>query len=241
MSLGQILLLIVLYTFVLQIVAAGLALIQIGWLWRSAALVEAGFLAWLWRHVRMLGGRIGLRPFSPREAAWVVLWLNAVALFNDAALVWLLPAGLVDQYLRPFRPGGTGEWLGLAAVAILLAPAIEEILFRGLLLWRLEEIGGKRFAVLATTTLFALVHTLPLQILAAIVPGLLLAAYRANGGSLYVTFLAHASGNTVSFLGLVFPGTPWISVSWEPPFWSGVLALLLTPLLAWSFLRRYPF
>lgn len=245
MSLLQILILIALYAFALQFVATALIFLlqKPYWLWWMAALVEASYLTallhFLKRHRELLQ-KIGLVGFDWREALEVVLWLQAVALMGDMAIIWLAPEEMVAEYLKPFQPSGPTEWLALALVAIVLAPAIEEILFRGLLLHKLTEMRGKRFGVLSTTAAFALIHMVPLQILSAILPGLLLATYRAAGGSLYVLFMAHALGNTVSFLGLLFPGTPWISVSWEPDPLSGLLALLLTPLLGWLFLRRHP-
>jgi len=169
-----------------------------------------------------------------------VLWFQAIAFASDAAVLWLAPEALVDSYLRFFRPAGPGEWFALATVAILLAPALEELLFRGLLLTAVKRRLGVRAAVAGTALLFALIHVKPLQVVAALPLGVMLGAYVARGGSVYVTMVAHMLGNAFSFLGLMFPGIPWVSADWRPDPVSGLLSLTAAVILLRCFLRRYP-
>ncbi|MFN3920197.1 MAG: lysostaphin resistance A-like protein, partial [Methylohalobius sp.] len=113
-------------------------------------------------------------------------------------------------------------------------------LFRGLLLAALRYRFGTALAIVGSALLFSLVHVEWLQILAALPLGLMLGAYVARGGSLYVTAAAHILGNGFSFLGLVLPGVPWISADWRPSDTEGAFALLAAVSLFGWFLRRYP-
>lgn len=242
LSIGQVLFLIGCYALAVQLCAAAL-LAWLGplWLWRATLLVETGLLAGLLIHLkRFEPSRLGLRPVGWAEGIRVVLWFQAIAFANDAAILWLAPSALVGDYLAGFQPAVPSEWVALAGVAVGAAPVIEELLFRGLLLAALHHRFGIRGAVLGSTLLFALIHLQPVQILAALPLGLMLGAYVARGGSLYVTAAAHILGNGFSLLGLMFPGIPWISAAWRPSDAEGGLALVAAVGLFGWFLRRYP-
>ncbi len=242
-TIGLALGLIALYAAGVQMVGTALTVLAgPAWLWRSLLLTEVGFLLGLWHWLRRHVDReaLGLRPVSWREGLMIVLWFQAIAFASDAAVLWLVPSDLVEDYLAIFRPANHSEWLALAGVAAFTAPVIEELLFRGLLLATLKRQLGIRAAVLGTALLFAVVHLKPVQVVAALPLGVILAAYVARGGSLYVTMAAHILGNAVSFLGLVFPGIPWVSADWRPDPLGGSASLILALVLTWRFLGRYP-
>lgn len=234
--------LIALYAASIQLVSTALMLLLgPNWLWRTLLLTEIGFLLglWCWLRRRWDCAALGLRPVSWHEGLVIVLWFQAIAFASDAAVLWLVPEALVDSYLRLFHPAGPGEWAALATVAILLAPVLEELLFRGLLLAAVKRRFGIRTAVVSTALLFALIHAKPLQVAAALPLGVILAAYVARGGSVYVTMAAHIIGNAFSFLGLVFPGIPWVSADWRPDTVSGLSSLVTAVVLLGGFLRRH--
>lgn len=241
-SIGTALGLIALYAAGVQMASIVLmALLGPDWLWRTLLLTETLLLLWLWRWLQRFDQtKLGLKPVSRREGVMIVVWFQAIAFASDAAVLWLAPKSLIDSYLQIFRPTNPGEWTALAAVATLLAPALEELLFRGLLLAAVKQQFGIRAAVLSTALLFAFIHIKPLQVIAALPLGIMLAAYVARGGSLYVTAAAHMLGNGFSFLGLVLPGIPWISADWRPDTVSGLFSLTIAIVLLWRFLRCYP-
>lgn len=241
-SVGPVLLLIACYVLVVELLASML-LAWLGslWLWRAALLVEAGFLVSLTGYLKRFDpDSLGFRPVPWAKGIQMVIWFQAIAFASDAAILWLVPDGLVDEYLELFQPTTLSEWVALAGVAIGAAPAIEELLFRGLLLAALCSRFGICSGIVGSTLVFALVHLEWVQILAALPVGLTLGAYVARGGSLYVTITAHMLGNGFSFLGLIFPGLPWVSADWRPSDTEGGLALIAAfGLFVW-FLRRYP-
>lgn len=241
-TIGLTLFLIGCYTLGVQLVVSGLvAWLGPLWLWRATLLAESGFLLGLLSCLHFFAPhRLGLRPVSWSEGVQMVFWFQAIAFASDAAILWLAPPGLIDDYLAVFQPVAPSEWVALAAVAAGTAPVIEEVLFRGLLLAALRRrlaIGG---AVFGSTVLFALIHLKPVQILAALPMGFMLAAYVAWGGSLYVTTATHIFGNSFSFLGLLFPGIPWISADWRPTTAQGLGSLGVAVILFGGLLRRYP-
>jgi len=241
-SVGLALFLIGCYALVVQLVATVL-LTWLGplWLWRATLLAESGFLTGLLHYLRRFDPHsLGLRPVGWAEGVRIVLWFQAIAFASDAAILWLAPPTLVDDYLALLRPAVPLEWIGLAGVAVVAAPVLEELLFRGLLLAALRQQFGIRRAVLGSTLLFALIHLKPLQIMAGLPIGLMLGAYVARGGSLYVTIAAHMLGNGFSFLGLVFPGIPWISADWRPNAAEGLGSLAVAVVLLGWFLRCHP-
>ncbi|GAB6068582.1 hypothetical protein JCM13664_19020 [Methylothermus subterraneus] len=230
------------YALGVQLAASALlAWLGPDWLWRATLGAEAGFLTGLVFYLRRLDPYIlGLKAVDWGEAVLVVLWLQAIAFASDAAILWLAPAALLDRYLQLFQPHSPAEWFALAALAVGVAPVIEEVLFRGLLLAALRYRLGTAAAIVASALLFSAIHLEWVQIAAALPVGLMLGAYVARGGSLYVTAAAHILGNGFSFLGLICPGLPWLSADWRPTDSEGALALLVAAGLLGKFLRRYP-
>jgi len=241
-SVGLALFLIGCYALAVQLVAT-LLLAWLGplWLWRATLVAESGFLAGLLRYLRRFDPHsFGLRPVGWVDGVRMVLWFQAIAFASDAAVLWLTPAALVDDYLAPLQPATLFEWIALAGVAVVAAPVLEELLFRGLFFAALRHQFGIRTAVFGSTLLFALIHLEPVQILAGLPIGLMLGVYVARGGSLYVTIAAHILGNGFSFLGLVFPGVPWMSADWRPNAAQGLGSFVVAVFLLGWFLRCHP-
>jgi membrane protease YdiL (CAAX protease family) len=111
--------------------------------------------------------RKSLADPQPTGAAWLAgsprAWLESAALGAAIASLVFLFALFVppSEQVGPFaelatRPGaGQVIWL---VFALLLAPLLEELLFRGLVLGGMAKSLGVRWAVVITTALFVLVH-----------------------------------------------------------------------------------
>jgi len=89
----------------------------------------------------------------------------------------------------------------LALIASVIAPAIEELVFRGLLLRRLVASRGFWPGILLTSAIFALLH--PQALLGAFVIGVIFALLYLASGSLLLSMLAHAINNSVVSLGIL--------------------------------------
>lgn len=82
----------------------------------------------------------------------------------------------------------------------LLAPVVEEILMRGLVLDGLRDTCGVSGALLLSSLLFAVMHFNMVQTLSALVCGLILGVLYLKTGSVFCCILAHCGYNLVSYL-----------------------------------------
>jgi membrane protease YdiL (CAAX protease family) len=101
---------------------------------------------------------------------------------------------------RLVEPRNLGEGIGALFAFVIVAPLMEELLFRGLLLPGLERRHGAGPAVLVSALLFGLVHLDWSGSLYAFVAGLLLGALRLRVGSLWPCVTLHAAVNSVPLL-----------------------------------------
>lgn len=99
----------------------------------------------------------------------------------------------------------------VGGLAVLVAPFMEELLFRGVLFSFFERLGGYRTAVPVTALLFAALHYPEYagawtHVFMILVVGLALSVARAATRSLVPSFLLHTAYNA-TFIGLLFIGT----------------------------------
>jgi hypothetical protein len=104
------------------------------------------------------------------------------------------------------------SWLNFGfvfAVGAIIAPIVEELLFRGLLYQWLRGRAGIAVAVIASAALFSVVHFIPLLMPALFAVGVILALAFEWSKSLWVTitlhFMQNALGITGIFLVQAFP------------------------------------
>lgn len=101
-------------------------------------------------------------------------------------------------------------WL-LAAFGTLVAPLVEEVIFRGFIFGAVEVAWGPRTAVWITSLLFATIHVPQLrggaaQVLAIFLVGLVLSWIRGRTGSLAPPYFVHLAYNATMFT-LLFVAT----------------------------------
>ena len=166
-------------------------------------------------------------------------------------LLWgplsLLAPDFVRSYALEGMPDlltrGNPARLALDIVAIVVvAPVVEEILFRGFLLHRWAARWGTTTGVILSSALFAILHV---ELVGHFIFGVTMAALYARTQSLWVPIAAHAANNAFA-LTFAFPdalgGTPPPPTSLEAfrAEWPiGVLVLLIgAAVLSW-FWRRY--
>lgn len=188
------------------------ALIQ-GFVFHTASLIILAlilrFRAWTWEQAFGLQAQGLIR----RLGAGMAFYAGILPLFFFAAvlsrLVMLIigyPVTIQDVVLIFMEPQSFGTMLALLGLGLFIAPAAEEILFRGILLPLLMKRLGAGPAVILSSALFALVHLhvpsfFPLFVLAA---GLALAYIYT--GSLWVPIMMHALFNGMN-LGLLLLAT----------------------------------
>ena len=137
------------------------------------------------------------------------LMLAAFSWLARFAPVWL---GRLVGDKQAFDLGGTpvlAQWLLIA----VLAPVVEELFFRGILLHRAVRHWGATRGLLATSLLFGALHMNPVGIFAF---GLLLGVLYLRTRSLWVTTFAHLLNNTLPLLAMAGPHEPHRNVEAFP-------------------------
>jgi membrane protease YdiL (CAAX protease family) len=115
--------------------------------------------------------------------------------------------------------GATGEELFVAVVVIgLLAGAAEEIFFRGFMQTRLRARWSPRWAVVATSACFAIMHVEWLHALLAFVLGLYLGFITERAGSALPAVASHVVNNALFTVTTALGGTVLA-------FWPNVVLL----------------
>jgi len=187
----------------------------------------AARLIWLaWGGVLVMEGGSWLL-YAPSQMAMVVLrsaellWLSGVIYYSEQASVlgisaptrgqwWLLlqvaiGCGLIAGLLA--WQGLLAPWLllppfvhgaGGVLLLLLLAPLVEELLFRGLLYRMLEELVGMWPAIVGSGVCFALAHGALLS--PQLLGGLLFAWLYARSGNLWLPIMLHAAANAALLL-----------------------------------------
>ena len=168
----------------------------VGWLWLTWT---ALFTLWTCR--RRFAEGVGWLPSA--HPARRYLWGGA--LLAASVIVLTAAVGVPEEPYPMLELLDDREALwALAAFGVLVAPVVEEIVFRGFLFAALERVHGSGFALAATSAAFALVHGgqygWQWQRLAILFwVGLALGAVRARTRSTKAAALVHAAYNGLLF------------------------------------------
>jgi len=157
---------------------------------------------------RLSPGRAGLTAILAIIPAWVLVTISMLLLNHWMKGFW--PDLQGQDAAEAFRKSGDwGAKAMLALSAVVVAPLMEEIVFRGFIYGVLKRYTDGIFAALCSSLLFAIVHMhvgtmFPLAILAIA----FCAAYEITG-CLFVTMLMHGIFNATSLvLMILFPEMP---------------------------------
>ena len=83
---------------------------------------------------------------------------------------------------------------------VIVAPVVEEILFRGYILDAIRELHGDVVAVLGSSVLFGLLHIEPYVVGMATLGGIVYGIVRIRSGSLWPCIVSHMVWNFLAFL-----------------------------------------
>ncbi len=87
----------------------------------------------------------------------------------------------------------------------VLAPVIEEILMRGVVLGGLKKSCGTATALLISAALFACLHFNMVQTLSAFVCGIVLGLLYIRTNSVFCCMMAHGGYNLISYVVMIYP------------------------------------
>ena len=111
-----------------------------------------------------------------------------------------IPASVVQDYVRQSSMLDVGSiWMQFSSI-VVVAPVLEEIVFRGLVYLRLKRAMPVWLALLLQATLFGVMHGQIIWICYAFLLGLLLGGLFEHTGSLIANIALHVAFNAASFL-----------------------------------------
>ena len=96
--------------------------------------------------------------------------------------------------------GETTSFVVVLITVAVVAPFVEELVFRGALLRALQNALNTPLAVVISSLLFALAHVGPIQMTYAFLIGLILCLVRLMSGSLWCTVAMHVAFNAANYL-----------------------------------------
>ncbi len=111
-----------------------------------------------------------------------------------------LPSEMVREYAEGMETLLGGSFVVVLITVAVVAPFVEELVFRGALLRALQNALNTPLAVVISSLLFALAHVGPIQMTYAFLIGLILCLVRLMSGSLWCTVAMHVAFNAANYL-----------------------------------------
>lgn len=152
--------------------------------------------------LKFFGGRV-----NPFLLLWGLVLICAVGVVIDP-LLSLFPSGFMDMLSDGI---GRGGWAVL--MTVLLAPVMEETLFRGLILGSIRTRRGAVAAIFVSAAIFGLIHLIPQQVVNAFFVGIILGYIYYKTGSLATVIILHALNNAVAYLQMELLGEEYASMT----------------------------
>lgn len=152
-------------------------------------------LAVVWGYVWLRGGR-GLQirhsaaGFNPNTILLGVLWVLSAQIVLEP-LTLLLPAS---------ENAGVGRGFWACVTAVVVAPVLEELLCRGVVLESLHRRYGAVIAVLLSALFFGLIHGEPATIVVGVVAGVIFGVMYLRTLSLFSTIIIHSINNAIALM-----------------------------------------
>lgn len=171
------------------------------WLLMAVSSYGVSFPLFIWMLRKVPGTAVPLKsPLAPFQLVEAYL-ISLAVVYGSNLVTALLHAWIAQLTGLPVR-NPVDQLLNYPTVLNLiltcvLAPLVEEIMFRRMILNRLRRFGD-RFAILASAALFALLHGNLSQILYAFAIGVVLGYVVLRTGCLWQSILIHAMVNFIS-------------------------------------------
>lgn len=241
---------------IVLLIAGGLAADAAGggeeWNQVAATLWYLGWGTWVVflcrRHgigIRRLVGRPPRRP-----GAWGYAAMAFPLLLLSVGLFWLqvvIASTVAPEWVQGWlgdEPGAPGPPSPLTIAldllgSVALAPVVEELVFRGVLLRSWTRRRGRTAALLGTAALFAVLH--PSDLLGSFVFGVVQGVIRLRTRTLLVPIACHVLFNVITvLLGADFGTTPGGTLTMNDMrrlWWVGAACVAAAAPFLWIFLR----
>lgn len=143
-----------------------------------------------------------LCKFEANKVLPIILLGIAAAFFISCALTLLpLPESLMEAYMESSQGLTSGSLPVIFISTVIVAPIVEEVVFRGLVLSRLKKAMNVWVAVVISSLLFGLMHAQLLWVIYAFALGMLLAIVAERLNSIGASIILHMAFNLVGVFG----------------------------------------
>ncbi len=165
-------------------------------------------------------------------------FMNAVSLHLDRVLP---PPGWFMELFNRIFESDFGIWGGILRV-VILAPVVEELIFRGVIFSGFQRIYHPFWAIFFSAILFAVFHLNPWQFGPTFLLGLILGFVRLRTGSLLAAIFTHALHNGMVFLSVYYhdsyPNWGWMQPDKLQNHILNLLLLTVGVFLIWFATRK---
>ena len=138
--------------------------------------------------------RLSMRGFNPLLILWGFVLVLITGIVIEPVLN-LFPESFLDLLNQM---GANGGWSVL--MLAVLAPVMEEVLFRGILLESVREKYSSGRAIVVSALMFGVIHIIPQQVVNAFVIGLILGYIYVRTDSLWPVIIIHALNNAMAYV-----------------------------------------
>ena len=140
-----------------------------------------------------------LRLFRTGRINSPLILYGIILIFISGIVIEPLLNLFSDQWLDMINNAiGTGGWSIM--MTVVLAPVMEETLFRGIIQGSISQRYGAIAGITASALMFGAFHVIPQQAVNAFVVGLILGYIYYRSGSLSTVMFIHAANNAIAML-----------------------------------------
>ena len=172
-------------------------------------------------------GYVNMARDRYRELSLPVLGVSVVFIFAAMYVLNLFieQAGIPNTLEETFLAMSRNPF-GVLSIA-LLAPVLEELLFRGAIQGQLQAAGQKPWtAIIVSSLIFGVVHMNPAQIPFAFLLGMLFGWLYYRTGSLLPGIIGHVLNNSVAAINMILYGNTTIEEQIENPLTMWIWAIV---------------
>lgn len=154
---------------------------------------------------KRLGDALGLRRV-PAPTLWAGVALVPLLYLVVTLGLYALPESWLESYLEASEGVGSNTLVGVIAVAVV-APVVEEFIFRGLMMNRLSRVMPGWLAILLSAAVFGICHGHPVWFVYAFVLGAVFGFIDLRAGSIWPSILGHIAFNSIGQIFTFIPET----------------------------------
>lgn len=185
----------------------------------NAILIISGIitLLFLWVFFKIRKKRLiveaYIKKFDRSKVIPIILSGFLFALFVSTVISLLpIPESLLESYLQSTEGMVSGSLIIMLISIVIIAPIVEEIIFRGLILSRLNKVMNTTVALIVSSLIFAILHGHILWVTYAFVLGVLFGIIAIITGSTLPTIIFHMSFNLAGLFVGSIPFPEWSTV-----------------------------